>query len=117
MDFATPIDLDIEPRRKGIDRVMTTSTPLSFVLGSISTGMPRPSSPTSTDPSGYKVTVILRQCPARASSTELSIISHRQCMSPRLSLEPMYMPGLLRTASRPSRTARCRAEYPPASVA
>jgi hypothetical protein len=30
------------------------------------------------------------------------MISQRQCMRPRLSVEPMYMPGRLRTASRPS---------------
>ena len=47
--------------------------------------------------------------PARASSTPLSMISHRQCMRPRVSVEPMYMPGRLRTASRPSRTRRCAA--------
>ena len=48
-------------------------------------------------------------CPASASSTELSMISQRQCMRPRESVDPMYMPGRLRTASRPSRTERCRA--------
>ena len=47
-----------------------------------------------------------RTRPPRASSTALSMISHRQCMSPRPSVEPMYMPGRLRTASRPSRTCR-----------
>ena len=49
--------------------------------------------------------------PARASSTPLSMISQRQCISPRVSVEPMYMPGRLRTASRPSRTRRCAALY------
>ena len=44
------------------------------------------------------------QCPPSASSTELSMISHRQCIRPRLSVDPMYMPGRLRTASSPSRT-------------
>ena len=44
--------------------------------------------------------------PARASSTPLSMISHRQCIRPRVSVEPMYMPGRLRTASSPSRTRR-----------
>ena len=32
-------------------------------------------------------------------------------MSPRVSVEPMYMPGRLRTASSPSRTDRWRAVY------
>ncbi len=49
--------------------------------------------------------------PARASSTALSMISHRQCMRPRESVEPMYIPGRLRTASRPSRTSRFAAVY------
>src|SRR5258708_3442711 len=31
-----------------------------------------------------------------------------QCSSPRLSVDPMYMPGRLRTASSPSRTVRWR---------
>ena len=39
------------------------------------------------------------------------MISQRQCMSPRESVEPMYMPGRLRTASRPSSTWRWWAEY------
>ncbi len=39
------------------------------------------------------------------------MISQRQCMSPRESVEPMYIPGRLRTASSPSRTDRCRAVY------
>ena len=47
--------------------------------------------------------------PPSASSTELSMISHTQCIKPRLSVEPMYMPGRLRTASRPSSTSRWRA--------
>ena len=47
------------------------------------------------------------QTPASASSTALSMISHRQCISPRVSVDPMYMPGRLRTASSPSRTSRC----------
>src|SRR5215218_5170401 len=50
-------------------------------------------------------------CPASASSTELSMISHRQCIRPRESVDPMYMPGRLRTASSPSSTLRWRAEY------
>ena len=53
-----------------------------------------------------------RAMTARASSTELSMISHRQCMRPRESVEPMYMPGRLRTASRPSSTERLRAVCP-----
>jgi len=90
--------------------VNTTSTPVSPVFGSTSTGMPRALSRTSTLSSGCRMTSIALPCPARASSTELSMISHRQCMRPRESVEPMYMPGRLRTASRPSSTERCLAE-------
>ena len=42
--------------------------------------------------------------PAIASSTELSTISHTRWCRPRGPVEPMYMPGRLRTASSPSRT-------------
>ena len=89
--------------------VITSSTPLSLVLRSTSTGMPRPLSLTSAEPSACSVTSIPVQCPPSASSTALSRISLRQCCSPRPSVDPMYMPGRLRTASRPSRTDRCRA--------
>ena len=56
------------------------------------------------------------QCPASASSTALSMISQTQCMSPRESVDPTYMPGRLRTASSPSRTDRCRAVYAPVAL-
>ena len=91
--------------------VKTTSTPERPVFGSISTGMPRAVSRTSTLWSLCRMIEIEPPWPPRASSTLLSIISHRQCMSPRESVEPMYMPGRLRTASRPSSTDRWRAEY------
>ena len=91
--------------------VKITSTPGSPVFGSLSTGMPRPSSCTSTDLSACSVTSMRLAAPASASSTPLSMISHTQCMSPRVSVDPMYMPGRLRTASRPSRTSRWWALY------
>ena len=56
------------------------------------------------------------QWPPSASSTALSMISQRQCMRPRESVDPMYMPGRLRTASRPSRTGRWRAVYSDADL-
>ena len=34
-----------------------------------------------------------------------------QCINPRESVDPMYMPGRLRTASKPSRTVSASAEY------
>ncbi len=75
--------------------VNTTSTPDSPVLGSMSTGMPRAVSRTSTLSSSCRITSMSLPCPASASSTELSMISQRQCMSPRESVDPTYMPGSL----------------------
>ena len=68
-----------------------------------------PGRATEMPPSARSVTKISRPKPPRASSTALSMISHRQCISPRVSVDPMYIAGRLRTASRPSRTSRCRA--------
>ena len=42
--------------------------------------------------------------PAMASSTELSTTSQTRWCRPVGPVEPMYMPGPLRTGSRPSRT-------------
>ena len=53
----------------------------------------------------WMVTVISSQKPASASSTELSTTSNTMWCSPVPSeVSPMYMPGRLRTASRPLRT-------------
>ena len=60
-------------------------------------------------PSPASVTKISAPNPPSASSTALSMISHKQCMRPRVSVDPMYIAGRLRTASKPSRTRRCRA--------
>ena len=81
----------------------TTSTAETSLPGGHPTGMPRPSSRTVTEPSPPKVTSMRRAWPAAASSTPLSISSHTRCMSPSLPVPPMYMPGRLRTASRPSK--------------
>ena len=50
------------------------------------------------------MTATVSQRPASASSTELSTTSYTRWCRPRTPVEPMYMPGRLRTASRPSRT-------------
>ena len=55
--------------------VSTTSAAGRFSSGCSSTGIPRPSSTTVTLLSGWSVTSILSQWPARASSTELSTTS------------------------------------------
>ena len=69
-----------------------------------STGMPRPSSTTSILPSAWIVTSIRVAWWAIASSMLLSTTSHTSWCRPRTSVEPMNMPGRLRTGSRPSRT-------------
>ncbi len=51
------------------------------------------------------------QTPAIASSTALSTTSHTQWWRPDGPVEPMYMPGRLRTGSRPSRTCMSLAPY------
>ena len=84
--------------------VSATSTPGFFSFGCMSTGMPRPLSITRTPPSASSVTSIVSQYPASASSTALSTTSQTRWCRPRSPVEPMYMPGRLRTASRPSRT-------------
>ena len=59
---------------------------------------------TVTLPSGFIVTVISVQYPASASSIALSTISYTRWCRPDDDVEPMYIPGLLRTASSPSST-------------
>src|SRR3546814_636566 len=67
--------------------------------------MPRPLSDTDTEPSSWMVTVTLSAWPARASSIELSTTSNTMWCRPVPSwTSPMYMPGRLRTASRPRST-------------
>src|SRR5699024_11846689 len=67
------------------------------------TGIPRPSSVTSTPPSSMRRTMTLEACPAMASSTELSTTSQIRWCKPRGPVEPIYIPRRLRTASKPSR--------------
>ena len=81
-----------------------TSTVGFFWVGCMPTGMPLPLSETRTPPSASRVTSIRSARPARASSTELSTTSWTRWCSPRSEVDPMYMPGRLRTASRPSST-------------
>jgi len=71
----------------------------------ISTGIPRPLSVTVTDWSSWMVTVTSVQWPASASSIELSTTSNTMWWRPvPSSVSPMYIPGRLRTASRPFKT-------------
>ena len=68
-------------------------------------GMPRPLSSTVTEPSGLSWIRMRSQWPASASSIALSETSNTMWWRPEpSSVSPMYMPGRLRTASRPLRT-------------
>ena len=97
--------------------VSTTSAAVrSSYLGCFPTGIPRPSSRTSMPPSGRIETSIRLQWPAIASSTELSTTSQTRWCRPVGPVEPMYIPGRLRTASRPSRTVMSCAPYDDGSV-
>src|SRR6266478_2034027 len=79
-------------------------------------GMPRPLSSTEMELSVWIVTTISSQKPASASSTELSTTSNTMWCRPVPSdVSPMYMPGRLRTASRPFRTLIASEPYPLAS--
>ncbi len=53
----------------------------------------------------------LRRVTGHGSSTELSTTSQIRWCRPRSPVEPMYIPGRLRTASRPSRTVMDDAPY------
>jgi len=64
-----------------------------------------PSSATIALPVARSISTSTRvACPACTSSTELSSTSHSRWWRPRVPVLPMYMPGRLRTGSRPSRT-------------
>src|SRR5690606_25778728 len=78
----------------------------------MSVGMPRPLSSTLTDPSGLSSISTRSQWPASASSIALSETSNTMwCRPDPSSVSPMYMPGRLRTASRPVRTLMESAAY------
>ncbi len=80
--------------------VKATSTAGFFSSLCRSTGTPRPSSSTSTEPSFDTVTVIFLPKPASASSTALSTASCTMCSG---WIVWVYMPGMRRTGSSPFR--------------
>ena len=79
---------------------MTISRAGRSYWGMFLTGMPRPLSTTRTEASAQMVTSMLVQTPASASSTELSTTSYTRWWRPRCPVDPMYMPGRLRTGSK-----------------
>ena len=70
--------------------------------------MPRPLSSTLMTSPGRMITLIEVQYPAIASSMLLSTTSYTRWWSPRADVDPMYIPGRFRTASRPLSTWICR---------
>ena len=66
--------------------------------------MPRPLSTTVIELSMWIVTLMVSQNPARASSMALSTTSYTRWCRPGAPVDPMYMAGRFRTASRPSST-------------
>ncbi len=80
--------------------VNATSTAGFFSTGCMSTGIPRPSSSTSIEPSLCQLTVIFLPKPASASSTALSIASCATCSG---WMVWVYIPGMRRTGSSPLR--------------
>src|SRR5690606_28191523 len=101
-DTAYPPPPNLPPACSTVSTTSTVDLVGSDECGS--TGMPRPLSTTRIAPSARIVTTIVSQKPASASSTELSTISYTRWCRPRGPVEPMYMPGRLRTASSPSST-------------
>src|SRR5437016_158219 len=97
---------------------MTISAAERFMPSSslMPVGMPRPLSSTEMELSVWMVTTISSQKPASASSTELSTTSNTMWCRPVPSeVSPMYMPGRLRTASRPFKTLIASEPYSLAS--
>src|SRR3990167_799621 len=96
-DVATAAHGEQQVLGKGVDHRNTDAVQ--------STGMPRPLSLTLMDSSGWMVMVMSLQCPASASSIELSTTSNTMwCRPLPSSVSPMYIPGRLRTASNPFKT-------------
>ena len=78
----------------------------------MSVGMPRPLSTTEIELSVWITTLMSSQWPASASSIALSTTSNTMWCSPVPSdVSPMYMPGRLRTASRPLRILMLEESY------
>ena len=83
--------------------VMTTSSAETPSFLCIPTGIPRPLSSTVMELFSLISTDIKSQCPARASSMELSTTSYTKWCNPLTPTSPIYMDGRIRTCSMPSR--------------
>ena len=86
--YAPPLPLsNLPPACNRVNTISTTGTPSS---GCNPTGMPRPSSSTTTRPSGSSVTSMRVACAPSASSAALSITSCTMCSGFSVRV---YMPG------------------------
>lgn len=115
---ASPIpkkDMAAEQRPTGLDltdrSVNRASRPGPSPASAAPNGMPGPSSATRTAPSATRVTPTEPVRPVSASSTARAVTSKTSWCSPRAPVEPMYIPGLIRTASAPSSTRMRLASY------
>mmetsp|Transcript_1233 Transcript_1233/g.4074 ORF Transcript_1233/g.4074 Transcript_1233/m.4074 type:complete len:250 (+) Transcript_1233:1539-2288(+) len=91
--------------------VRTVSRDETPVAGCTSVGIPRPSSSTETNPDASTQTVMQLACPACTSSTPLSKTSQTKWCKPFEDVLPMYIPGRLRTGSKPFKTWMDPAPY------
>jgi len=91
--------------------VITTSNAETPSFLWVPTGIPLPLSLTVIELFSFMITSILSQCPAMASSIELSTTSYTRWWSPLELTSPMYMDGLMRTCSIPSKAWMLSAEY------
>jgi len=95
---------NLPPAWSSVITISAAERPSSSSLWT-SVGIPRPLSTTLIELSVWMVAMISSQKPASASSTALSTTSNTMWCRPVPSeVSPMYIPGRLRTASRPLRT-------------
>lgn len=86
-------------------RVSRVSRPSPPTSPAASTGTPGPSSVTRTPPSGVRVTSTQPPPPASTPFTDQPTTSNNMWCRPRTPVEPTYIPGRFRMASRPSSAA------------
>ena len=107
-DTLYPPPPNLPPACNVVSTISAADRPL--YCGWSSTGIPRPLSATRHPPSASNVMSTRVQYPAIASSTALSTTSQIRWCKPLGLVDPMYIPGRLRTGSRPSSTWMCSAE-------
>ena len=91
--------------------MITSRADFVLYFGCGPTGIPRPLSLIVTVSEASKCISIRFASPATASSMALSSNSATRCCIAASSEPPIYIPGRLRTGSKPSRTSISLAEY------